>query len=149
MRRILPLLLIAVLAILSEPTTAEGEQVWVNVLIGGKPVMAVVAAPEPYTDGPSVCSAIEGARMQDGTPVRALEFIGWKEGTGYRVRVFAVVPAAAKSGPEPLCFQGPELTRVDFASLHLEAGKSLVIAKMEEAGVEPWVLRVGAKELRY
>lgn len=149
MREILLLLLIAVVPIASKVALAQDDQVWVNVLIGGKPVMAVVAAPEPYTDGPSVCSAVEGARMKDGAPIWALEFIGWKEGSGYRVRVFAVLPAQGNPGPEPLCFEGPKLKRVEFASLHLESGKGVVIEKMKDVGVKPWMLRVGPKELRY
>lgn len=122
------------LIVASATLTAQDQQVWVNVLIKGKAVMGFVPAPDQSSqDQRGVDSAVDeaGARTKDGMSIRAFEFRGWKEGDGYRVEVFAI---------------GPGLKRIEFDSFLIKAGEERIISKMKDAGVTPWVIRVGRKE---
>lgn len=141
-------LLTVLLVVAAGTSIAQEGEVWVNVLIKGKAVMAFL--PAESRSGHSqrgVCSEVDeaGAKTNDGLPIRAFEFTGWKDGGGYRVMVFAIVPTR-EAGSQGLCAEGTGFKRVAFEDLRLQSGKELVISKMKEAGMTPWVIKAGRKE---
>ena len=138
MRRILLALLVAI----SAPVMAAQDEVWVNVLIEGKVAMGFAPAANREGSRHRGVSSDVGAeaKTRKGEPIRSFELTGWKEGDSYRVLVFALVPnAEINSG-------GSRLKSVEFADLRLKAGQERAIPGMKEAGVTPWVLRVGRRE---
>ena len=141
--------LAGLLVVASAPLMAQEQQVWVNVLINGKAVMGFQPAAAPAGQSQrGVCSEVTeaGARTSNGAPIRAFEFTGWKEGERYRVLMFAIVPAerSVASGP---CSARTGFKRVEFEDLRVRSGEELTISKMKAAGVTPWVIRAGRKEV--
>jgi hypothetical protein len=119
----------------------QDQQVIVAIVIEGKEVAFFVPRPEPYTQGgPAVSYPVRDglAKTTDGLAVRGFEFIGWKEGDGYRVFAFVIVP------PKPDA-PGSGERRLDFASVHVRAGESVPLQKMKDVGLAPWTIRVRPK----
>ena len=146
MKTMLRVLLIVLSVAASATVMAQDELVWITVFIGGKAVMGFVPAPEASTQSErGVCSEVQeaGAKIKDGTPIRAFEFTGWRENGGYQIRVFAVVPAQGEPGSRGLCTKGRGFKRLDFATLRARSGDEIVIERMKDAGVAPWEIRVG------
>jgi hypothetical protein len=142
-------MLAVMLSAATATAVAQDRQVWINVLIKGKVVMGFLPAEDRSTHSSrGVCAEVEeaGARTQDGQPIRALDLTGWKEGEGYRVLVFAIVPARGEPGSQGLCSEGTGFKRVEFADLRVRAGRDITILKMRDAGMTPWVIRAGPKE---
>ena len=139
MRTMILVLLTTMMLVASARTPrAQNEEVWVNVLIAGKPVMAFIPAPDRSQVGErGVSSEVDepNARMRDGARVRAFEFRGWKERDGYRVLVLAMVRAETGS-----------LKAVEFDNLLLRNGQQVVLNKMKSVGATPWTIRVGHLE---
>ena len=132
------LLMVVMLVVCAGKSQAQGDDVWVNVLIGGKPAMGFIPATErsKSLEG-GVRSEVQdaNAKMRDGARVSAFEFKGWKERDGYRVLVLALVRTETGS-----------LKSVEFDSLHVRAGQQVVLNKMKDVGVTPWTIRVGRFE---
>jgi hypothetical protein len=125
----------------TRPISVQDQQVIVQIVIDGKEQVWFVPRPEPYTQGgPAVSFPIrdDQARTKDGLIVRGFKFIGWKEGDGYRVFAFLIVPPAAESTT------GAERT-LDFASLHVRLGEAISFEKMKDLGLTPWTIRVRPK----
>jgi hypothetical protein len=119
----------------------QGQAMTVHVVIDGKEEIGFVPREEPYTQGgPSVSFRVRDgqARTKDGLAVRGFAFIGWKEGDGYRVFAFVIVP------PRPESTAGGE-RRLDFASVHVRPGEAIPLEKMKDIGLTPWTIRVRAK----
>lgn len=132
------------LAVTAATSMAQEQRVQVEVLIKGKPVMGFVPAENRTgANQRGVCSEVDetGAKTNDGDPIRGFEFTGWKEGDGYRVLVFAIVPSQ-EPGSRGLCSQGTGFKRVEFGDVRVKAGQELTVPKMKDAGMIPWVLRV-------
>ena len=133
------------LAIAGGPGTraivVQDQQVMVGIVIDGTEQMGFVPRLEPYTQGgPAVSFPIRDgqARTKDGLIVRGFEFIGWKEGDGYRVFAFVIVPPKPDS-------PGAE-RRLDFASVHVRVGEAVPFEKMKDVGLTPWTIRVQPKK---
>jgi hypothetical protein len=119
----------------------QDQQVMVGIVIDGKELLSFAPRREPYTQGgPAVSFPVRDgqARTKDGLIVRGLEFIGWKEGDGYRVFAFVIVP------PKP-DGNGGEERRLDFASMHVRVGEAVLFEKMKDVGLTPWTIRVRPK----
>ncbi|HEU4690764.1 MAG TPA: hypothetical protein VFS23_20485, partial [Vicinamibacterales bacterium] len=67
------------------------------------------------------------------------------EGDGYRVLVAAIVPSQDRDS-RGLCAEGTGFKRVEFDDLVVKDGHELAVAKMQDAGLTPWVLRVGRQQ---
>ena len=121
--------------------SVQDQQVMVGIVIDGKERISFAPRPEPYTQGgPTASFPIRDgqARTKDGLIVRGFEFIGWKEGDGYRVFAFVIVP------PKPGSNAGGE-RRLDFASMHVRVGEAVPFEKMKDVGLTPWTIRVRPK----
>jgi hypothetical protein len=59
--------------------------------------------------------------------------------------MFAVVPTGEPTTTGPC--SGAGFKRVEFQDLRVTSGQELIIPKMIEVGVTPWVIRVGRKEV--
>jgi hypothetical protein len=119
-------------------TTAQGQQVIVGIVVDGTERVNFVPRLEPYTQGgPSVGVPVrEGeAKTKEGLAVRGFEFIGWREGDGYRVFAFVIVPA--KAGTDS---SGDR--RLNFGSMHVRPGEAVVFEKMRDVGLTPWTIKV-------
>jgi hypothetical protein len=100
---------------------------------------------EPYaTDGPSVSVYLErrDVKAADGQVVTGFEFIGWPEGRGVRIQVFLLVPARGEANSYLPEGKTERLARRYFISVLLAKGDEVVLAKMQELGVEPMKLRL-------
>lgn len=143
-------LLAVFLVVASASLRAQDQEVWIHVVINGKAVMGFVPA-ENRSAGSQrgVCSEVgdAGARTKDGSPIRGFEFTGWREGRRYHVVVFAIVPTR-EPGSQGLCAEGTGFKRVEFGTLRISSGEELTIPEMKEAGMTPWVIRAGRKEIR-
>jgi hypothetical protein len=118
--------------------SVQDQQVMVGIVIDGKEQIGFAPRPEPYTQGgPAVSFPIRDgqAKTKDGLIVRGFEFIGWKEGDGYRVFAFVIVPPKSDSNA------GGE-RRLDFASVHVRVGEAVPFEKMKDVGLTPWTIRV-------
>ena len=136
------------LFVASAAAMAQEQEVWVNVLINGKAVMGFVpAADRSRQSERGTCSELReaGAKTRTGLPIRAFEFTGWKEGEGYRVLVFAIVPTGGPVSQTP-CSDGGGFKRVEFDNFRVKAGQELTISAMKDAGLAPWMIRTGRKE---
>jgi hypothetical protein len=135
----------------SAATIAQEPPVRVDVLLKGKAVMSFVPAADRSGQGSrGTCSEVSeaGAKTKDGLPIRAFEFTGWKEGEGYRVLMFAIVPAGGPSLQTP-CSAGAGFKRVEFANLRLKSEDEVTLSSMKAAGVEPWVIKIGPRKTRF
>ena len=136
------------LVVASTAVMAQGQDVWVNIMINGKAAGSFVPAADQSRQGErGVCSQVTeaGAKTRDGLPIRAFEFTGWKEGDQYRVMVFAIVPSGGPVTPIA-CSGGAGFKRVEFDNVRVKSAEEFTIAKMKDAGVAPWVIRTGRKE---
>ena len=143
--------LAACVVVASAVTIGQDPPVQVDVLLNGKAVMSFVpAADRSGQASRGTCSEVSdsGAKTKDGQPIRALEFTGWKEGEGYRVLLFAMVPAGGRSLQTP-CFARDGFKRVEFDSLRLKSEDEVILSSMKAAGVEPWVIRIGPRKTRF
>ena len=137
-----------VLTFTAAASMAQERDVRVDVLIKGEPVMGFVPAENRAgSNQRGVCSEVDetGVKTRDGVPIRGFELTGWKEGDGYRVLVFAIVPTQ-EPGSKGLCSDGTGFKRVEFGDLHVKPGQKVTVPKMKDAGMTPWVLRVGGRE---
>ena len=117
----------------------------VHVYAAGKLRGAFEPADKPYgTDGPSVSVYLEkrDVKTADGQVVTGLEFIGWQEGHGVRVRVFLLVPAQGAANTYLPEGKAERLERRYFDSVLLAKGDQVALGKMQELGVEPMKLRL-------
>jgi hypothetical protein len=117
----------------------------VQVYAGGKLRGAFEPRGEPYaTDGPSVSVYLEkrNVKTSDGQAVTGFEFIGWQEGQGVRVQVFLLVPAKGAANTFLPDGKAELLARRYFSTVLLARGDEVVLAKMQELGVEPMKLRL-------
>lgn len=120
--------------------SVQDQQVVVAIVIDGQERAGFAPRPEPYTQGgPTVSVPIRDAqaKTKGGLVVRGFEFIGWKEGDGYRVFAFVIVPPRSGSGVE---------RRLDFGSVHVPVGEAVPFEKMKEVGLTPWTIRVRPKD---
>ena len=143
------LVLIAFVATVPSATLAQDQQVWVNVLINGEAVMGFVPAEDRAgQDKRGVCSEVtdRGAKTKDGASIRALKFTGWKENDGYRVLVFAIVSGEDATSTQRRCDEGSGSKRVAFDDVRVKSGDQITLAKMKDAGMTPWVIRVGPQD---
>jgi hypothetical protein len=82
-------------------------------------------------------------RTSDGLIITGFEFIGWAEGDGTRVLVFALVPQ--KGAPNTYMPNGTAdlLERRDFATYLILRDQGVAIAEMRDLGLEPMILHAG------
>ena len=141
--------LIAMALVLSASSTWAQRRTWITIDAAGKERGAFVPRAVPYTQGgPSVGVYLvdrQDVRMPDGRILTGLDFIGWSEGAGTRVQVFALVP---KDGIPNTYLPGGDarnLVRRDYATYRLAPGQSRPIAEMRALGIEPMVVRSVAR----
>lgn len=126
------------------PVTEASDQdqtAIVGVVVDGVERVWFSPRAEPYTQGgPAVGYPVResSAKTKDGLPVRGLEFIGWKEGDGYRVFAFVVVPPKAGAAET-------SDRRLDFGSAHIRLNEAVTFDKMKELGLTPWTIKVRPK----
>jgi ABC-type phosphate/phosphonate transport system ATPase subunit len=80
-------------------------------------------------------------RMPDGQVLTGFDFIGWREDTGIRVQVFALVPKVGVANKYLPGGDSHNLTRRQFASYLVRPDESRAITEMKALGIEPMVLR--------
>lgn len=101
----------------------------------------------PYTQaGPAVSVYLtdqQNVRTPDGMVVTGFEFIGWADGDGTRVQVFALVPQ--KGAPNTYMPDGKaeSLERRDFATYRILHDQGVAVAEMRDLGIEPMILHAG------
>jgi hypothetical protein len=101
----------------------------------------------PYTQGGPAVSVYlfdrKDIRTSDGLIITGFEFIGWAEGDGTRVLVFALVPQ--KGAPNTYMPNGTAdlLERRDFATYQILRDQGVAIAEMRDLGLEPMILHAG------
>ena len=101
----------------------------------------------PYTEGGPAVSVFlfdqRNVRTSDGLVITGFEFIGWAEGDGTRVLVFALVPR--QGAPNTYMPNGDFdlLERRDFASYGILRDQGLPVAEMRDLGIEPMILHAG------
>lgn len=147
MRRIFALVIAVACGLAATPTGAQ-QHIWVVIEAGGHERGAFVSRSAPYTEGgPSVGVYLfdrKDVRTRDGQALTGFEFLGWTEGVGTRVQVFALVP---KDGMPNTYLPDPKnLRRRDFASYLVVAGQSQSIVEMTALGVPPMVLRTSMRD---
>lgn len=101
----------------------------------------------PYTQGGPAVSVYlfdqRNVRTSDGLVITGFEFIGWAEGDGTRVLVFALVPR--NGTPNTYMPNGTDdlLTRREFATYRILRDQGVAVAEMRDIGVEPMILHAG------
>jgi hypothetical protein len=98
------------------------------------------ANPEASTLRVAVSQGRQDARMPDGMSIAAIGFIGWSEGSGFRVVALALLQqGGAREVVQSL--QIFNLPRRQFVSFTLSLGQSRVLEELKAFGLEPLVVR--------
>ena len=136
--------LVTILAALSTTVVAQQTQTVIGITANGIERGSFIPRDTPYTQGgPAVGVYLvdrRDVRTSDGLVVTGFEFIGWTEGDGTRVQVFALVPR--KGAPNTYMPNGdPDLLeRRDFASYRIRSDQGIGIEEMRSLGIEPMIL---------
>ena len=143
--------LMTVLALVGAIVAPAGAQTqsdtFVSITAGSVQRGGFIPRTTPYTQGGPAVSVYltdqQNVRTPDGMVVTGFEFIGWAEGNGTRVQVFALVPQ--KGAPNIYMPDGKaeSLERRDFATYRILHDQGVAVAEMRDLGIEPMILHAG------
>lgn len=106
-----------------------------------------IPRPVPYSEGGPAVSVYlidhKDVRTTDGLVITGFEFIGWTEGDGTRIQVFALVPRKGAPNTYLPNGDGDLLERRDFASYRIFRDQGIAIGEMRDLGVDPMIIRAG------
>src|SRR5258705_12121980 len=89
-------LVVSIASVLAAASISAQTPTWVVIEAGGSERGAFIPRSAPYNEGgPTVGVYLfdrQNVRMSNGEALTGFEFLGWTEGTGIRVQVFALVP---------------------------------------------------------
>ena len=142
-------LVVSIAWVLAGASTWAQTQTWIVIEAGGNERGAFVPRSAPYTEGgPTVGVYLldrQNVRTADGEALTGFEFCGWTEGTGIRVRVFALVPKEGEQNIYMPNGDAKNLQRRDFASYLVGPEESQSITEMTTLGIQPMVLRAALR----
>jgi hypothetical protein len=145
-------LIVSIAGALGGASAWAQTQTWVVIEAGGKERGAFVPRSAPYTEGgPAVgvyLSDRQNLRTRDGEALTGFEFLGWTDGTGIRVQVFALVPRDGAPNTYMPNGDASNLQRRDFATYLVGPGQSQSITEMRALGIQPMVLRAALRDVR-
>jgi hypothetical protein len=143
--------LMTVLALVGAIAAPAGAQTqsdtFVSITAGSIQRGGFIPRTTPYTQGGPAVSVYlfdqRNVRTSDGLVITGFEFIGWAEGDGTRVLVFALVPQ--KGAPNTYMPDGKaeSLERRDFATYRILHDQGVAVVEMRDLGVEPMILHAG------
>ena len=139
---------LALVGAMVSPATAQMQaDTFISITAGSIQRGGFVPRLTPYTQGGPAVSVYlfdqRNVRTSDGLVITGFDFIGWAEGDGTRVQVFALVPQ--KGAPNTYMPNGTaeSLERRDFASYRILPDQGVPVAEMRALGVEPMLLHSG------
>ncbi len=145
-------LVVSIAWVLAGVSIGAQTQTWVVIEAGGNERGAFVPRSAPYTEGgPTVGVYLfdrQNVRTSDGQALTGYEFLGWTEGTGIRVQVFALVPKEGVPSTYTPNGDAMNLQRRDFASYLVRPGQSQSITEMTALGIPPMALRAALRDVR-